>query len=394
MRTNQTAAMIIARDTEISTCFAPAKRASHLPIMRDVLYLANDPELQNLLNSLSVGTAILNKERQIVFANEKLQEMASSTGTIDVLEMRPGEALNCKNSNTEPGGCGTSEHCRYCGAVRVILQSQNFNTRVSEDCRMTIKVNNCEISADFHVTAAPLNWRNRDYTMLSLLDIGHEKRRRAMERIFFHDLTNKTWNLKGLMDLVENKMIQPTDAFFLEATRTITDDLADELLFYRMLTDAENQDLRVVKAPVLSDEIIRKVTSLFVYYEVAKDIQIQVSADSASCLIYTEPTLLTRILTNMLKNALEASVAGEVVRIGCIEMGNGISFWVHNQAVMSRDVIMQVFQRSFSTKGNNRGLGTYSIKLLGEDYLKGKVKFTSSQGEGTVFSIMLPLGID
>ena len=386
--------MIITGNVEISTCYAPARRAGHVSIMRDVLYIANDTELQNLLNSLSVCTAILNKERQIVFANEKLQEMANNTGTTDVLEKRPGEVLSCKNSSMEPGGCGTSEHCRHCGAVRAILESQHLNTRVSEECRLTIRLNNREVSADFNVTASPLHWRNRDYTILSLLDIGHEKRRRAIERIFFHDLVNKTANLQGLMDLVNNKTILPDDTFFLEATKTITDDLADELLSYRMLADAENHELRVVKVPVLTSEVIRKVINQFVFHGYTKDKQIQFSADSASCLIYTEPTLLKRILTNMLKNALEASVAGDVVQIGCIEKSEGVSFWVHNQAVMPKDVKMQVFQRSFSTKGANRGLGTYSIKLLGEGYLKGKVKFTSSQAEGTVFSIILPPGID
>ena len=48
-----------------------------------------------------------------------------------------------------------------------------------------------------------------------------------------------------------------------------------------------------------------------------------------------------------------------------------------------------MFQRSFSTKGAGRGLGTYSIKLLGEKYLNGKVGFISEQGRGTIFSVEL-----
>jgi sensor histidine kinase regulating citrate/malate metabolism len=50
---------------------------------------------------------------------------------------------------------------------------------------------------------------------------------------------------------------------------------------------------------------------------------------------------------------------------------------------------MQLFQRSFSTKGTGRGLGTYSIRLLTENYLEGKVSFVSNEAEGTVFSIEL-----
>jgi sensor histidine kinase regulating citrate/malate metabolism len=51
----------------------------------------------------------------------------------------------------------------------------------------------------------------------------------------------------------------------------------------------------------------------------------------------------------------------------------------------------QIFQRSFSTKGSNRGLGTYSMKLLGENYLKGAVDFESDEEDRTTFYVKLPL---
>jgi sensor histidine kinase regulating citrate/malate metabolism len=50
---------------------------------------------------------------------------------------------------------------------------------------------------------------------------------------------------------------------------------------------------------------------------------------------------------------------------------------------------MQVFMRSFSTKGTQRGLGTYSMKILGEQHLGGTVDFTTSDTEGTTFFIIL-----
>jgi sensor histidine kinase regulating citrate/malate metabolism len=58
---------------------------------------------------------------------------------------------------------------------------------------------------------------------------------------------------------------------------------------------------------------------------------------------------------------------------------------------MPRNVQLQVFQRSFSTKGADRGLGTYSIKLLTERYLNGKVWFTTSPEGGTTFTCQYPL---
>jgi signal transduction histidine kinase len=98
---------------------------------------------------------------------------------------------------------------------------------------------------------------------------------------------------------------------------------------------------------------------------------------------------LGRIISNLIKNALEASDEGGLVTIGCHEDSEGITITVHNSTVMPPHVKAQVFQRSFSTKGEGRGVGTYSIRLFTEKYLKGKVSFTSEVGQGTHFYIKL-----
>ena len=93
----------------------------------------------------------------------------------------------------------------------------------------------------------------------------------------------------------------------------------------------------------------------------------------------------------MLRNALEATDPGGLVTVRCCNRAGRVVFEVHNQAVMPKDVQMQVFQRSFSTKAaTGRGVGTHSMKLLGERYLHGTVGFTSQAPQGTTFWIELP----
>ena len=53
---------------------------------------------------------------------------------------------------------------------------------------------------------------------------------------------------------------------------------------------------------------------------------------------------------------------------------------------------LRIFHRNYTTKeGQGRGLGTYSMKLLGEKVLGGEVDFSTSPGGGIVFSLTLPL---
>ncbi|HEY5974910.1 MAG TPA: ATP-binding protein, partial [Geobacteraceae bacterium] len=78
------------------------------------------------------------------------------------------------------------------------------------------------------------------------------------------------------------------------------------------------------------------------------------------------------------------------VNLGCRQMGDRVDFWVHNSTWMPPDVQLQVFQRSFSTKGPGRGIGTYSIRLL-SSLLLGAVEFTSTPENGTTFHATFPL---
>ena len=119
--------------------------------------------------------------------------------------------------------------------------------------------------------------------------------------------------------------------------------------------------------------------------------EIEIDCNSEKIDFVCDELLLSRILGNMLKNALESSVQNSRIKIGCILLDNKIRFFVNNAGYIPQDIQNQIFQRSFSTKGKGRGLGTYSMKLLTERYLKGKVFFISSEKEGTTFYAEFPV---
>ena len=106
----------------------------------------------------------------------------------------------------------------------------------------------------------------------------------------------------------------------------------------------------------------------------------------------SDRVLVNRVLGNLIKNALEASDPGQQVTVsGALIDETQVRFTVHNVTVMPREVQLQVFQRSFSTRGGaGRGLGTFSVKILTSRYLGGRVEFSSDQHRGTMFSVTLP----
>ncbi|MBY9021718.1 MAG: histidine kinase, partial [Candidatus Lokiarchaeota archaeon] len=78
------------------------------------------------------------------------------------------------------------------------------------------------------------------------------------------------------------------------------------------------------------------------------------------------------------------------ITIGCKVDGEKINYWVHNPGFIPQNIQLQIFNRSFSTKGHGRGLGTYSMKLL-SSFLKGTVTFTTSEENGTTFNVTIPI---
>ena len=128
-------------------------------------------------------------------------------------------------------------------------------------------------------------------------------------------------------------------------------------------------------------------------HEVAKEKTIVIDPEAEDMTFSGDETILSRVIGNMTKNALEAIKKGQATTLSCTKENDKIRFSVNNPAEMPHEAQLQVFQRSFSTKGYGRGLGTYSIQLLSEQYLKGTMGFTTSDKEVTTFFGMYPTNL-
>lgn len=371
--------------------YAPAERETIQNIKESFGELKDMEYLDKLFNSLPFVGAILNFQRQVVYANDNLLEMLHLDKREDLLGKRPGEILHCINSDKEIGGCGTSKNCAVCGAVNSILEAQKKNLKASNECRITSKDKDGMIAYDFKATTSPFQWNNTTYYMFTLIDISSEKRRRNLEKIFFHDIINKTSSFQGFVDLMKNESNIEKIKKFIDYLEMITFDLNEEIFSQKELTDAESGDLQVDKRLYNSLEILSMSVTQISHHEVGKNKILHISELSEAIEFMTDGILLKRILINMMKNALEASMEGDTITAGCRMVNSKLRFWVHNQSFINEEDQLKIFQRSFSTKNINRGLGTYSIKLLGENYLKGKVGFTSDKEKGTEFYILIDI---
>jgi signal transduction histidine kinase len=248
---------------------------------------------------------------------------------------------------------------------------------------------------DLRVWSRPLAVQDEVFTAFSVMDISDEKRRKALERIFFHDVLNTAGGMKGLADIMGETGLSDVEMReFAGMLSESAQQLVEEIGAQRVLSAAESGELKVSMETLKSTDILNWVVRQFHSAPCAKDKQLTVCATAESFDFSSDPVLIRRVLINLTKNALEAVRAGEIVTLGCFEDGDSVGFTVHSAVVIPPEIQRQLFTRSFSTKGAGRGLGTYSIKLITERYLQGSVSFVSNERQGTLFTVRYPRKID
>jgi hypothetical protein len=370
-----------------------ARRVAPAELARDVELVGRSPIVAALLDAVDAMLLVLNPQRQIVAVNGRAG--AASAG------LRPGEALACGNSRDAAAGCGASAACRMCGALGAILGCQDTQRPVDAECVLPSSTH-AGTAQEFSVRASPVRIEGTTFTVVALRDISTEKRREALEQIFFHDVLNTVAGLRGWTWRLRRPDADHAAAG--ERVDLLARQLEREIRDHRTLILAERGELVPARARVRPGELLRDLEVIFSSHAAARQRSLAFGAAPADVELETDPALVTRVLVNMVVNALEATPEGGTVRVTCERLATGAGddaapagearFAVHNGAAMRPEVQARVFQRSFSTKAERgRGLGTYGMKLLGERYLRGRVGFTSAPETGTVFELRLPIAL-
>ncbi len=369
------------------TYFAPAGRNTPEDFARKVEIVRNSPLLTASLDAIPGMVMILNANRQIVAANRAMLRVLQ-VADHEVLEKRPGEVVGCVRPKEGPDGCGTSRHCATCGAVSAILESQGQTTQVVRECRILTEGDAGPGAMDLKVAATPIEVEGEQFIVLAVEDISQPKRMDVLQRVFFHDVLNTAGCISGYADYLAKDRGAVDEVC--ELLMHLSEQLAEEIHAQRDLVLAESGDLALQVDMLMTEQVLDGLRRQYLKNPVAAEREIELG-QVWSGIIWTDRQLLVRILGNMLKNALEAISPDQAVTIDCFNRGEDVVFAVHNPGVMPEEVQLQMFQRSFSTKGQpGRGIGTYSMKLLGERYLGGRVQFDSRRPEGTTFTLSLP----
>lgn len=142
--------------------------------------------------------------------------------------------------------------------------------------------------------------------------------------------------------------------------------------------------------PLSINELLKSITTLYV---AEPNIKIEAHLIEPPIMIWADKTQMNRLLTNLIKNALEATEPDKLANINIeqsIHHGK-VTIAVQDFGMgISEDKKKKIFVPNFTTKTSGTGLGLAICKGICES-ANGTISFKSKSGEGTTFFITLPI---
>jgi len=376
-------------EQQVQTYFAPAERKSSKELDCDVKLVTVNPLICGLMTIASGLFAVLNEQRQVLAVNDAFIKLLGIEDISQVLGLRHGECIECIHACEMPGGCGTSQYCSTCGAVVATMAALETGRPQERTCAFTVEKDHQQVDLYFSVRSCPLVIEGERFILFFMQDISVQQYRSCLDRTFFHDINNILCALVGKSEFL-SLQVKPVEEKKVQELQRIVLRITQEINIHNALQQSLDASYRPLYSEISANSLLKEVECIFADHSLTAERTLTVKYVPNDVFFITDFHLASRIIINMVTNALEATSLGGNVILLLETNQNSVTFRVWNQGVIPEDVSRRIFQRNFSTKGTiGRGLGTYSMKLFGEKVLGGTVGFESSQQSGTVFYFTL-----
>jgi diguanylate cyclase (GGDEF)-like protein len=160
------------KNIPLPTNFAPAERTPPGILKRQHSAWMAHEQTHLIGDAVPNVVLIINNTRQVVYANSRVTLFGNFHTPDSYLGLRPGELINCTNASKKPGGCGTTDDCKACGAVNTILNAL-IGKKDEQEC--TIRRGDGEQPYQLRINTTPVQLSGEDYVIFSIQDIRVEK---------------------------------------------------------------------------------------------------------------------------------------------------------------------------------------------------------------------------
>ena len=211
---------------------------------------------------------------------------------------------------------------------------------------------------------------------------------REMAKQVAHEIKNPLTPMRLTVQSFERKF-NPEDENIREKLREYSQTLIQQIDVMSSIASAFSD---FAKMPTQQREKIEVISIVKLALDIFNEDFITYTTKETELFANLDKTQLIRIVTNLIKNALQASEKEEnpIIDVQVISTKKNVKIIVSdNGKGIPEEVKNLIFEPKFTTKSSGMGLGLPMIKNIIEAY-DGTISFTSEEGIGTVFTVILP----
>ncbi len=330
----------------------------------------NRAELQAIISSMKEGLLVLDPQGKITLCNDSFREI---TGKTELLGSAYWEVLRIPD---------------FEAFVKRALQSgESFYQEVELDNKIYLLGFN------------PM--KNKERLVIVFRDISGFKQLEQIKRDFVvnltHELKTPLTAVKGFIETLEEEE-NLRNSQYVEIIKRHTDRMNQIVSNLLILSELEDSKRELVFEPVNLEEMVTYILKIYRDKIREKNLDLAVDIQENLPMVMAEKFKMEQMFINLVDNAYKYTDKGKISLI-IEKTGNekNIKIQVKNTGlIIPKKSLPRVFERFYVVdKSRSRKLGGTGLGLSIVKHVvllhKGEISVESVEGEGTVFTICLPL---
>lgn len=227
-----------------------------------------------------------------------------------------------------------------------------------------------------------------EQSAVKLATSEREQAWREMAKQVAHEIKNPLTPMRLSIQSFERKF-DPSDSNNQEKIKEFTGSLIQQIDTMSSIASAFSN---FAKMPAQQDETLNVPKIVKLALDIFNENYLHFATESEEILAKFDRTQLIRVVTNLVKNAIQATQAHQKPNIKVLvksEEQNVCILITDNGTGISEENKERIFEPKFTTKSSGMGLGLGIIKTIIEAYY-GSITFQSEIGEGTTFIVKFP----
>ena len=229
-----------------------------------------------------------------------------------------------------------------------------------------------------------------EISAVKLAQSEREEAWREMAKQVAHEIKNPLTPMRLTVQSFQRRF-DPNDPEIQQKMKDYSDTLIQQI---DTMTAVASAFSNFASMPAQQNETLNVVEVVELTLDIFNENQIIFDAESPEIISKMDRTQLIRIVTNLVKNAIQSISEEQENKTVFVavkkENGNVLIIVEDRGKGIKPEDFPRIFEPKFTTKSSGMGLGLGIIKNIIENY-KGTITFESTYGQGTRFTVSLPI---